>query len=288
MLRLFPVEKSFLYHDTYNSLENYNLILGDSHVFGIGDSLLNQDYNYSIGHQLYLLTKKKDNFINVGIPGAGSKISYFYAENFIKKKKGNLKRILFVFYEGNDLTDNINFKKNKNKKIKLKLRIFLESYFPIYHIFKNSRHKLFGKKEKKQINLQTPAMELDVQNIELSIKIFFDTILKLKNFSENISIAYIPSPATVYSKNSTYAETLMGKNNHIYSKSDIQLRSKQIREKIKKFCKNNNILFLDTTETLNINSTKKNIYGPKDLDHPNKYGYELISGYIYKNFNFDN
>lgn len=57
LLKISPISKSFLYPDTYKSLDSYNLIIGDSHVFGVGDSLLNLDYDYSIGHLLsYKLT----------------------------------------------------------------------------------------------------------------------------------------------------------------------------------------------------------------------------------------
>ena len=73
ILTKLPVELTYLYSDTYNNLENITVILGDSHAFGSGDAFLNDDYDYSIGHFLYNYFKKKQNFLNIGAPGAGSK-----------------------------------------------------------------------------------------------------------------------------------------------------------------------------------------------------------------------
>ena len=285
-IRLFPVQSAFLYHDTYKSLENYNLIIGDSHSFGNGDSYLNLDYNYSIGHYLHNLSEKKNNFINIGIPGAGSELAYLYAEKFILKVKDYPKSIQFIFYEGNDLTDNIRYKKLKNDK-KQKIAIFIGNYFPIYHFSKNYYFFLLAdkKKIKKIKKIQAPPMELTNEDLELSIEIFFDTILKLKKFSENISIVYIPSPATVVSNHPIQITSYLNNMTLTFSRSEIEKRSILIRNIIEKFAIENNFLFLDTTKKLKKISVEKNIYGPKDILHPNKIGYEVISKLIFFNLN---
>ena len=103
------------YPDTYkrNNLENYIAILGDSYSQGNGDAYLNGTYNYSIGHHLY--KKNKKNYLIFGRAGFGS-ISAI--SNLIKLHKisnlpnfiENLKKpesIIFFFYEGNDLEENI-------------------------------------------------------------------------------------------------------------------------------------------------------------------------------------
>ena len=85
------------YPDTYNrsTLNNYDAILGDSNAMGSGDSYLNNDYNYSIGHLLFKNLNK--NYLTYARPGYGS-ISA--VSNYIKLNK---------------LEDYIFFKKRINK-----------------------------------------------------------------------------------------------------------------------------------------------------------------------------
>ena len=286
LLRIAPTSKTFLYSDTYKTLNEYNLIIGDSYVLGLGDSFLNLDYDFSIGHHLYNLSNKGESFINIGMTGAGSKISFLYAEDFVLKKK-HPKNILFFFYEGNDLTDNIYYEKSINEK-KIKLRIFFENYFPLFIFIRNAIQYYSGEKTKAKENLQSPAMELNDDELKLAINSFFETILKLKKISKNISIVYIPSPATLSSKKQIYVKNYFKKENQAYSKLDIENKSIIIKNLINDFSINNEISFLDTTKVLKDNSNREDIYGPKDFSHLNKYGYETISRYIFENFKYFN
>ena len=103
------------YPDTYkkDGLSDYVAILGDSYSQGGGDAYLNNEHDYSFGHHLYKSDSK--NYLNFGRAGFGS-ISAI--SNLIKVNKlSNLpnsivdlekpKSIIFFFYEGNDLEDNI-------------------------------------------------------------------------------------------------------------------------------------------------------------------------------------
>ena len=72
LLRYLPIETTYFYTNTYKSLEKYDVILGDSHIFGSGDSYLNDEYNYTIAHHLYNNLGKEVNILNIGVPGAGS------------------------------------------------------------------------------------------------------------------------------------------------------------------------------------------------------------------------
>ena len=85
ILFFLPAELTYFYQDTYNDLENYTVILGDSHVFGSGDSYLNDDYNYSIGHQLYLFFKKE------------TKKEVFLTSTFDKKSVSKIKSKLLNY-----------------------------------------------------------------------------------------------------------------------------------------------------------------------------------------------
>ena len=103
------------YPDTYNkdNLKEYVAILGDSYSLGVGDSYLNGTHDYSFAHHLYKNDIK--NYLNFGRAGYGS-ISAVSNLIMIHKLTNlpNLiedlekpKSIIFVFYEGNDLEENI-------------------------------------------------------------------------------------------------------------------------------------------------------------------------------------
>jgi len=112
------------YPDTYdsNNLTDYVAILGDSYSQGAGDAYLNGTDDYSLAHHLHNNFNKS--YLNFGRGGYGS-ISA--ASNLILVNKlSNLpnliedlekpKSIIFMFYEGNDLEENI-FEYNSLKKM---------------------------------------------------------------------------------------------------------------------------------------------------------------------------
>ena len=142
------------YPDTYNkmNLHNYVAILGDSYAQGGGDAYLNGIYDYSIMHHLHKNDKK--NYLSFARAGYGSisavsnlvkmhKLSHL---SYFIKDLNKPESIIFFFYEGNDLRDNIaeynGFIKNNeeisdytlrriNAKIKLTNLDKLVNNFPI-------------------------------------------------------------------------------------------------------------------------------------------------------------
>ena len=316
IISFFPVESTYYYADIYNSLETYDLILGDSHAFGSGQSWYNDEYEYSIGHHLYNLTNKKINFINVGFPGAGAEVIYKNFLNSQKKINKKPEKIIYLFYEGNDLENNILYEEFKNKgKIKKNSRY----YFPVLHILKRLynflyiqlyklKKRLFNSNEKdissmskdKQnfnqfklndelikygVKLQSPPIELSDKNLSLALKILFKTLNKIKNENNNLFVVYVPSPTTVLNlKNPIYFQKYFKNDTQLTStKQELEYLSEYIRNEIKNFSKKNNVIFIDTTEQLKNLAHSSEIYGPNDFKHPNEKGYKIISKVIYKN-----
>lgn len=309
IMTLLPIEMSYYYSDTYNKLENINVILGDSHAFGSGDAFLNDDYNYSIGHFLYNHFEKKKNFLNIGFPGAGSQKIYHNYLNF--KKKTNIKpnKIIYLFYEGNDLENNIKYK-NKNSFVKKLIKI--KYYFPIVtlteNLLTNIKNKIINKINKtKNVNttknksnrinfknninildlsLQSPPIELSDHDLNLSLNIFFKTLTNLKDKTKDIILVYLPAPTSILNlENPIYFQKYFNKNNQTSStKEELERLSKNIRLKIKNFSLKQEIKFLDMTDILKKKSLELEIYGPKDYKHFNKYGYKIISNQIFKNY----
>ena len=113
------------YPNTYNreNLGVYDAILGDSYSQGAGDAYLNGMEDFTLAHHLHKNYNK--NYLNFGRGGYGS-ISAVSNVILINKLSNlpNLiedlekpKSIIFIFYEGNDLEENI-FEYNFLKKSK--------------------------------------------------------------------------------------------------------------------------------------------------------------------------
>tara|TARA_B100000989_G_scaffold28863_1_gene18561 strand:- start:22 stop:1137 length:1116 start_codon:yes stop_codon:yes gene_type:complete len=306
-----PIELTYLYSDTYNNLENITVILGDSHAFGSGDAFLNDDYDYSIGHFLYNYFKKKQNFLNIGAPGAGSKKIYNNYLNFRKKLNIKPNKIIYLFYEGNDLEGNILYENNYNLSRKIIIKI--KYYFPLIVITRNLLKNLKSRIENKinkteninfiknkflnQINfkdnikilnfsIQSPPIELNVNDLNKSLNIFFETMINIKKDTKDIILVYLPAPtSTLNLENPIYFQKYFNQiTPDSVTKEELEKLSKYIRFKIKNFSSKQNIKFLDTTEILKKKSLDLMIYGPNDYKHFNKYGYEIISNQIYENY----
>ena len=111
------------YPATYNKkdLKVYDAILGDSYSQGAGDAYLSGEEDFTLGHHLH--KKNKENYLNFGRGGYGS-ISAV-SNLILINKLSNLpnliedlekpRSIIFIFYEGNDLEENI-FEYNQLKK----------------------------------------------------------------------------------------------------------------------------------------------------------------------------
>ena len=303
-----PIELTYLDADTYNNLENITVILGDSHAFGSGDAFLNDDYDYSIGHFLYNYFKKKQNFLNIGAPGAGSKKIYNNYLNFRKKLNIKPNKIIYLFYEGNDLEGNILYENNYNLARKIIIKI--KYYFPLVVITRNLLKNLKSRIENKinkteninfiknkflnQINfkddikilnfrVQSPPIELNENDLNKSLNIFFETMIDIKRYKRYHPGLSTCSTSTLNLENQFIFKIPINTPSSV-TKEELERLSKYIRLKIKNFSLKQNIKFVDTTEILKKNSVDLMIYGPNDYKHFNKYGYEIISNQIYENY----
>ena len=120
------------YPNTYSkeNLRVYDAILGDSYSQGAGDAYLSGMKNFTLAHHLHKNYNK--NYLNFGRGGYGS-ISAV-SNLILINKLSNLpnliedlekpKSIIFIFYEGNDLEENI-FEYNSLKKSKENISDFV-------------------------------------------------------------------------------------------------------------------------------------------------------------------
>ena len=339
------------YPDTYDKskLNDYNAILGDSNAMGSGDGYLNNDYNYSIAHFLFI--KNNKNYLNYARAGYGSisavsnyiKLTKLEEYIFLKKNINKPSKILFFFYEGNDLDENLkefeltgkNFlnineyvKSKINKNILINKRDIVEANFPLLNFFNSFKQhlinlnteenilsgiydrikKVFGKKvilankelignkkksywknktqkgEIKNIRpIESAAGDLTLKQKNISLEIFFESILYLKSWEkeDNIKIIFLPSPATSYDwvdPINYYPRYSKGNLDFkMITKSENMKNSVYIREKIDFFSRENNIQFIDLTEKIQEEAKTNVLHGPIDWIHFNLNGYEFIA-----------
>lgn len=115
----------YLYHTLYpethdGASERWTAILGDSYAAGAGDAYLTGERKYNLAH--YLRDLKPENFLVFGRSGYGN----MHATRELLVTSGEIsnawflpdlaapREILFLFYEGNDLTDNLKHLRSKN------------------------------------------------------------------------------------------------------------------------------------------------------------------------------
>jgi len=315
-----------------NSIDQNILFVGDSYTQGAGDSFLNGDYDYSVAHRV---ASDNINVVNTGVGGAGNVSSVINAiemrnvssSSLFLKEFPNFNKVVFFFYEGNDLNNNISSLKNYNGFNNIAKRLNQAEYMPLYKEFfhgylygldffrlnikryikelvgkevYNSIKSLFGVKNiyTHAINnkpnlveyknksflvteLQGPAMELTSKQLNESILIFQKSLERLKESFPNseIEVVYIPSVATIvgkYINNKIKTQKYQELGSDLFTYDEIQKKSDRIKEKIKNTSLMLNSGFVDTTQLLIQNMNKSFLYGPMDMKHLNRYGYDSI------------
>ena len=131
--------------------------------------------------------------------------------------------------------------------------------------------------------IETAAGDLNLQQIDKSLDIFFESILYLKSWEkkDNLKIIFLPSPATSYDwvdPINYYPRYSKGNLEFkIITKSENNKNNSYIRKKIDFFSKENNIQFIDLTKKIQDETNKNILHGPLDWVHFNLNGYEFIA-----------
>ena len=286
------------------SFNNYTAIIGDSYAFGSGDEFLENSYNYSIGHYLRQLNPNV-NIVNFGLPGAGNKTSVkFFLDSLNKKfifpdiRPPN--NIIFLFYEGNDLENNIHY---YNAGDKLRDKVFfvkkIIDYVPLFNFIFGTIKSLFinfKTNEIKKVNtieidnilikiteVQAPPIELSSKQLDISINLLEESLIDLRNNfpKTHINLIYIPSPATILNfKNEIFFQTYFKSKDNLIKKSEIINLSNKLRARINLISQKLNLNLIDTTNPLLDTSINEYLYGEKDPKHFNKKGYKALSKII--------
>lgn len=140
------------------TLDNYIAVLGDSYAAGLGDEFLGGDFNYGAIHKLH--EKDNLNYLVFGRGGYGS-INSLAEFNFcrkltesswITKQIEKPSKILFFFYEGNDLNNNNDHLKTMSSQTidnfvftesdKFDRDRFIDYHKPLYFLLRFAKRKI--------------------------------------------------------------------------------------------------------------------------------------------------
>lgn len=235
---------SYIIPDTKSYKSEDVLFVGDSYTQGSGDGYMTGEYNYSIAHMYSKFYKL--NVHNAGKGGYGNIRSVrnaIWLDKILDKspfynKFPKFNKIIFFFYEGNDLNNYINetskFNNPKSYEEYLSIskpsevEVLMHSYLPGAYVILKLIPRIYAKiksfafpyynninisKQDKVKNvietkngtwstgrLQAAAVELKNLEVDKAILGFEDSLLVLKKYFnvDNIEIVYLPSVATVY------------------------------------------------------------------------------------------
>ena len=128
--------------------------------------------------------------------------------------------------------------------------------------------------------LQSPAMELTDEEIELAAYIFGESLKYLiETFPESeIFVVYIPSPLSVYrpAGERVHIQTYHERSD-TYSADSVWMRSDQINQAVRDITQAQGLAFIDTRPALRKVAEKELLHGPLDWKHLNKRGYTVLA-----------
>lgn len=293
-----------------NQNKKVEVVFGDSFSEGYGDEFLESDEEYGIFNKAI---KHDKNIFIFGRGGHGSiftvleyKRCSYLLEKFtsLEDFKKNIDGVTFVFYEGNDLNNNLReIKKKPNNLIyytRFYLPIFDYGRAKIYSLilnlknniknennnFKNSKntispYPISNSGISLKIFPQAAALELSQKEFNLSIAALESSIYEIKRLIPNtkdFKILYIPSVASSYEFEGVL-KTQSYKNKEFYiTTGDKNKKSSiKLRKIVAEIAQDHGWKFCDSTSDLiSITKMGQAVHGPKDWKHLNKIGYKVV------------
>lgn len=336
--------------------ENYIAITGDSYAMGMGDGFYTakdrKRLRVTSAHTIQDLTGT--DVISYGVAGSGTirgmlanpLAASTYIKNLIDDDLAKPDWMLFYFYEGNDLTENLLFHRAtfetfhagdniddnsvferyidntvigrdhlylaatrakpsekyffyrylyrlyiqniKDKKFFVRkfpdeLRLpYLPEEIWVARVVENPVNKALINKQTVSLadNMQGPALELTAGELAFSISIFEKSLKLARQRADKTKLAviYIPSVLATYqiAGDAVDAQDYFGKNRHRHPRQAVDVRSQHIRQEIRRLTEAAGIVFVDTTTELQQAAKQEALHGPKDWNHLNTRGYEVL------------
>lgn len=293
------------------SSKNLEIIFGDSYSEGSGDEFLSGKKNYGLYKKLINKNFNKS-YLLFGRSGFGT-ISNFkefqlcnkLIKNFtsISYDTHDIEVVTFMFYEGNDLIDNLRENEFGSQKslIKERIRFFLPLLDFLYRKIRNYDYSsLFINQNTVNIKEYTyddfattsngikfpvypqhPHLELTNSELKFGLELFEQYLKKISlNFpNSRLQLIYIPATTSVYDfDKSFYVRSYKNPPKILVSNQANVDRHLFLVDEIQKISNNYNWRFCDSSKYLrHYTSNKIPVNGPRDWAHFNFEGYTALS-----------
>ncbi len=302
-----------LYHFDLSNLddkESIEVVFGDSYSEGSGEEFLSGEKNYGLFNKIYSNNQDRS-ILLFGRSGYGTISNYKeykYCNDLLGKftslsiDKSKVDKVTFMFYEGNDLNDNLredDIGSSHSRKFFNYIRFFIPFVdYTQMKIRKKLNSHIHKKNETDQIEYpvttnnielptypQNPALELTEEEIQKGLKIFDEYLKKISIEFPNkkFQLLYIPAVSSVYDfKDFIYVRSYKKPPKvKVDSRLNVE-KHEYIKKNIKEISINNNWSFCDSSDYLKSHTAKMiPVHGPKDWAHFNRIGYEsLAEAYI--------
>lgn len=308
-----------LYPDTYDrgALDSWGAVVGDSYGQGMGDAYLDGETDYSIFHHVRKKTGRS--YLIFARSGFGSInaarqliVSVELMNRAMLFPDLPLPDEVFVLlYEGNDLDNNIQHlagvaddpeavrafvRSEMAREASLKDRV--ESRFPFAGLplrilrglmrtaasLQETPNRLELQGEKLDVlPLQGAAMELSEAQIDRALLVFDTTLEVLHEWSpqSRIRVVYLPSVVSSYDwKEPVLLNAYHGERARRVTSEENFRQSQSIRAKVRALVGERGHVFIDTTDGVRERGKSEFLHGPRDWEHPNELGYQVMAEVI--------
>lgn len=288
----------------------YEIVHGDSYSEGSGDEFLIRDSNYGIFRKLIPDTERS--FMVFGRGGFGNLrtvIEESRCAPLLTKytsfdyEDSQVERQTFVFYEGNDLNDNLRELRRSSSDIKNKFRFFLPLFDYTLKKIDGVREQIWrwmAEEATTELNEalsgppfpisdsgvkiarypQSAPVELTNVEFETSLNILRQSLtsIQMDNPGQRLQLLYLPSVASSYSFSGDLPVQSYNGGKYFLSNGNINReRSAEIRARVQTIASSIGWEFCDVTEDILVtSSTGVAVHGPRDWKHFNKEGYSIV------------
>jgi len=285
------------------NLKKVNFVFGDSYSEGMGEEFLKSDPEYGIFNKL---TNVSSTNLIFGRSGYGSldtlnefNLCLPLLSSFTNLSIADIKSydITFVFYEGNDLNDNLRERGSQEsdfrKKIKFLLPLYTYSYYKIINFFnkKSTNEIIVTQPHPPQFSLsnisigifpQSAATELNLKELQTSIGILKNSLELIRanlSYANTYRLLYLPSVVSSYHFDGVIRAQSYKGADYFETTGEFNLsQSLLIRNMLKELSLKLDWIFCDTTDSiLNMTNNGKAVHGPLDWKHFNKLGYSIVA-----------
>lgn len=298
-----------LFHRGNGSMERVNYVFGDSFSEGYGDEFLNSDGEYGIFNKLEDPGSTELIFGRGGYGNIGTLVEFEQCYPLLAKytsiDTSLIERysVTFVFYEGNDLNNNLVEVGRDVNEVKYKLHFFLP-------LFQFANREIRGVVAKVYLKIkswivpsasspdrelpltssgiqietypQSAATELSITQLTMSLSILSSVLEQIHERlpdAENYMLLYLPAVASSYSfENELRVESYTGRNFFLTTNDFNRQRHQTIVNHLRQQTSNIGWFMCDTTPGI-LAQTEQGIpvHGPRDWKHFNKIGYRIVA-----------